>query len=111
ETISKRGLNRIEPVGGRDEQHLRQIEWQVEIMIGEGVVLLRIEYLEQRGGRVAPEIGPDLVDLVEQDNGISGFDAPQRLNDPTGHRSDVRSPMTANLRFIAQSPESKPREL
>ena len=43
----------------------------VEVVVAEGRVLLRIEHLEQRGSRVALEAAPELVDLVEHQHGIA----------------------------------------
>ena len=39
--------NRVQHVGRGDEHHLGQIEGHVEVMVGEGVVLFRVEHLEQ----------------------------------------------------------------
>ena len=58
-------------VGGADEEHLRQVERQIEIVIAEVVVLLGIEHLEQRRLRIAAEIGADLVDLVDHHHRIA----------------------------------------
>ena len=44
---------------------LREIERQIEIVIAERVVLLRIENLEQRRRRIAAIVVSELVDLVE----------------------------------------------
>ncbi len=41
--VAQRLRNRIEHVRGRDEQHLRQIKWNVEVVVPERRVLLRIE--------------------------------------------------------------------
>ncbi len=45
----KRLRNRVQHVGGADEHDLREIVFDVEIMIGEGVVELGIEHFHQRG--------------------------------------------------------------
>ena len=44
--VAQRRRNRIEHVGRGQEQHLGEIEGNIEIMIDEGVVLLGVEYLE-----------------------------------------------------------------
>ena len=61
----ERRRDRVEHVGGRDEEHLAEIERHLEVVVRERVVLLGIENLEQRRRRIAAEIGADLVDLVE----------------------------------------------
>ena len=60
----------VDHVGRGDEQHLGQVEVHLEVVVPEGVVLGRVEHLEQRRGRVAPEVGADLVHLVEQDDRV-----------------------------------------
>ena len=75
------GRNRIEHVRRRDEQHLRQIERHVEVVIAERVVLLRIEHLEQRRRRIAAEVGAELVDLVEDEHRVLRLGAAQPLDD------------------------------
>ena len=54
--VPERRRNRIEHVGGRDEEHLREIERHVEIVIAERVVLLRVEHFEQRRRGIAAEV-------------------------------------------------------
>ena len=61
----------VERVRGADEHHLRQVEVDLEVVVVEGVVLLRVEHLEQRRRGVAAEVGAELVDLVEQEHRIA----------------------------------------
>ena len=44
--VAQRVRDRVEDVGGRDEQHLRQIEGHVEVVVAERRVLFRIEHFE-----------------------------------------------------------------
>ena len=68
--VAQRGMDRVEPVGGRDEEDMRQVEGHVEVVVGESIVLLRIEDLKQRGGRVSAKIRADLVNFIKQDDRI-----------------------------------------
>jgi hypothetical protein len=56
-TIAERKRNATKRVRRGDEHHLGQVIVEIEVVIVEVVVLLRIEHLEQRGGRVAAEVG------------------------------------------------------
>jgi hypothetical protein len=49
----QRRRDRIELVRGADEQHLRQIDTQIEVVIEEIGVLLRVQRFEQRRRRIA----------------------------------------------------------
>ena len=60
----------VERIGGGDEHHLRQVVLDLDVVVGEGVVLLRIEHLEQRGRRIAAPVGAHLVDFVEQEERV-----------------------------------------
>ena len=82
--VAQRRRNRVEHVGGGDEQHLRQVERHVEVVVAEGVVLLGVEHLEQRRGRIAAEVGAELVDLVEHEHRVARLGAPHALDDWPG---------------------------
>ena len=103
--------HRIEHVRGRDEQHLRQVERHVEVVIAERVVLLGIEHLEQGRAGIAPEVGPELVDLVEDEHRVLRLRAPQPLDDLPRQRADVRAAMPADLGLVAHAAERDAHEL
>ncbi len=109
--VAQGGMNRLEPVCGGDEQHARQVERQIEIMVGERVVLRRVEHFEQRGRRIAAKIRADLVEFIQQNHRIAAFDAAQGLDDASGHRADVGAAMAANFRLVPHAAERDAREL
>ena len=65
--VQQRPRNGVEHVGRGDEHHLGQIEGQRQVVVGEVVVLLGVEHLEQGAGRIAAEVLAQLVDLVEHE--------------------------------------------
>jgi len=109
--IQERRRNRIEHIGRRDENHLRQIERHIQVMIGKRIVLLRIQHLEQRRGRIAAEITAELVDLVEHEHGVVGLRAPQALNDAARQSADVGPAMAADFRLVAHAAQRNAGEL
>src|SRR3546814_2863902 len=60
-------LRHVERVRRRHEHHVRQVVVDLQIVIVELGVLLRVQHLEQRRRRIATEILPKLVDLVQQE--------------------------------------------
>ena len=68
--VEQRAGNRIGQVGRRDEQHVRQIERDIQVVILKRVILRRVQHLEQRRRRITAPIGSQFVDLVEQDHWI-----------------------------------------
>ena len=109
--VAQRPGNRVEHVGGGDEQHLGQVERHVQVVIAEGVVLLRVEHLEQRRRRIAAEVGAELVDLVEDEDRVLRLGAAQPLDDLAGQRADVGAAVAADLGLVAHAAERDAHEL
>src|SRR5262245_44671139 len=80
-------------------------------MIGEELVLLRIEYFEQRGRGIAPEVGRKLVDLIEQDQRVNASRLLHCADDAARHRADVSAAVAPNLRFVAHASKTDPHEV
>ena len=108
--ILERRRDGVDHVRRGDEHDLRQVVLHVEVVIGECIVLLRIEYLEQRRRRISSEIHRHLVHFVEQEHRIDRSRLLHPLNDLAGERADVRPPMTADLGFIAHAAQRQPHE-
>ena len=109
--VHQRRRHRVQHVRRADEQHLRQIERHVEVVVAEGVVLLRIQRLQQRRSRIAAEVPAQLVHLVEHDHRVVGFRPADALDDLAGQRADVSSPMAANLRLVVHAAQRDALEL
>ena len=109
--VAQRRRDRIEQVAGGDEEHLRQVEGHLEVVVLEGVVLLRIEHLEQGRAGIATEVHADLVDLVEHEHGVVGAGGLDVLDDPAGQRADVGAPVAADLRLVVDAAQAHAHEL
>ena len=107
----KRSGNGLEHVGGGDEQHVAQIERLAEVVVAERRVLLRIEHLEQRRGRIALEARRELVDLIEHEHRVARAGLAQALDDVAGQRADVGAPVAADLRLVVHAAEARAHEL
>ena len=57
-------------IGGGDEKHVRKVVVDLKIMIVEGVVLFRVQNLQQRRGGVAAPVMAHLVHLVQQEQRV-----------------------------------------
>ena len=69
-------------------------------MVPEGVVLGRVEDLEQRRGRVAPVVGTQLVHLVEHDDRVHGPRFTQGPHQATGLRAHVGAAVPTDLGLV-----------
>ena len=98
-------------VGRGDEQHPRQVEVDLEVVVAERVVLRRVEHLEQRRRRVAPVVGADLVDLVEHDDRVHGPGLAQGAHQAARLGPHVGAAVAADLGLVAHAAQGDPDEL
>ena len=75
-------------------------------MVGEAVILLRVEHFQQRGRGVTPPVRADLVDLVQDDDRVAGLGVAQGADDPAGDGADVGAPVPADFRLIAHAAQT-----
>ena len=69
-TIQQRSGNSAVIIGRCQEQNFAEIKGHINIMIIKCGILLRIENLQQRGGRIAAIAAPQLVHLVKQNQRV-----------------------------------------
>ena len=75
------------------------------------MILLRVEDLEQGGGRVAAEVHRHLVDFVEQEDRVQRTGLLHHLNDLSRERPDIRPSMASDLCLVADAAKRQPDEL
>ena len=109
--VEQRPGDRLGLVRRRDEDHLGEVDLDVEVVVAERRVLSRVEHLEQGRRRVAAPVGADLVDLVEQDHRVHRLRVAERAHEPAREGADVRAPVAADLRLVADAAERHPHEL
>ena len=103
--VEERPRDVLDEVGGRDEQHLGEVERHAEVVVGEGVVLRRVEHLEQRRRRVALVRDAELVHLVEEEDGVRRAGLLHPLDDAARHGADVGAPVAADVGLVAHAAE------
>ena len=109
--VAQGGGNRVHDVGGADEDDVREVKGDAEVMVGEGVVLLGVEHFQEGGGRVAAEIGAELVDFVEHHDGVVGAGLAEFLDDAAGECADVGAAMAADVGFVAHAAQRDAHEV
>ena len=109
--VPQRARDLPEVVGGRDEEHVREVVRHVEEVVDEVAVLLRVEHLEQRRRWIAAVVRRELVDLVEQDDRVDRAGLLHGSDHAAGHRADVGAAVTANLGLVADAAETDADEL
>ena len=95
-------------VGGGDEQHLAQIERHFQVMVPEGVVLLRVQHLQHGGGGVAPEVVAHFVDFVQQNQRVPAAGLAHGFHDPAGHGAQIGFPVAPDIRLVPDAAQGNP---
>ena len=106
-TVLKRSGDIVQRVRRGDEEHLRQVVVDVEIVVVEGLVLLGVEYLQQGGRGIAPVIGAHLVDFIKAEQRVAGLGAFEGHDDLAGHGSHVGAPVASDFGFVAHPAEGQ----
>ena len=109
--VEQRPGDGVEHVGRGEEQHVRQVEVDLQVVVAERVVLRGVEDLEQRGRRVAPPVGADLVDLVQHHHRVLRPGVLQRPHDPPRQRADVGPAVPADLGLVVDAAQGDSNEL
>src|SRR5690606_30801600 len=105
-TVAQGGLDGVEHICRRHEHHVREVEWNTEIIVPESEILFGVEHFEESRAWVAAKIRADLVDLIEHNERVVGSCLLDRLNDASRHRPDVCASMAANFRFVMEPSEA-----
>src|SRR5690606_20165868 len=79
--------------------------------VPEGVVLGRVQHLQQARGGVAGAPDGELVPLVEEDPRVHRAGLPDGPDDPARHGADVRTPVAADLSLVANTAQRHPGEV
>lgn len=98
-------------VGGGDEEDRGEVEGDVEVVVGERVVLGWVEDLEERGGWIAAEVAAEFIDFVEEDDWVASAGAADFGDEAAGHGTDVGAAVAADVGFIANAAEADAREV
>ena len=109
--VEQRARDRLHDVGRRDEQHPRQVEVHLEVVVAERVVLRRVEHLEQGRRRVTPVVVAQLVHLVEHDDGIHGPGLAQGTHQAARLGPHVGAAVAADLGLVTHAAQGDPDEL
>jgi len=80
-------------------------------VVTEGVVLRRVEDLEQGRGGVAAEVRAELVHLVEHDDRVHGAGLAQGADQASGLGPDVGPAVATDLGLVADPTEGHAHEL
>ena len=98
-------------VGCRDKKDMREIKRDLQEMIPECGILFRIEHFEQGSCWIAPVIGTELVNFIQNDKRIARPRLRNGVDNPARHRPDIGLPVPADIRFVMHTAERNTHEL
>ena len=105
-TVAQGGMDGREVVGRSDEKDFREVVIQLDEVVVEGIILLRVKDFQKRSLRVAADIvAAHLVDFIKNKNWISRLHLAQILDDTAWHSADVSFPVAAQFRLVAHATE------
>ena len=93
------------------EHHIGQVVINFQVMVVEGRILLRVQDLQQRRGRVTPPVGAKLVDFIQQEQRIGRLGLLHALNHLAGHGTDIGPPVATDFRFVPDTAKRHPHEI
>ena len=102
-TVQQCRLYRIDAVSCRDEEDVRKVVVQIQIVIVEGAVLLRVESLEKCRRRIALEIGRKLVYLVQHDYRVRSACFLYAVQDTSRQRTDISLSVTSDFGLVVHT--------
>src|SRR3984893_9605368 len=108
--VAQRAGDSVEDVRRSDEHDPREVERYAQIIVAESRVLLRVEHLQERRGRVALDAAAELVDLVEHHHAIAAAGPADPLDDVPRQRPDIGAAMAANLGLVVHPAQADPHE-
>ena len=104
--VQKGRLYAGQAVGGRYKENLAEIVIQFQVVVKKGVVLFRIQDLQQSRRNIAAKILPDLVDFIQDHDGVGTarfFDA---LDNTTRHSANIGSAVTADGGLVVDTAQT-----
>ena len=102
-TVAQGRRNCLQGIGCGDKHHPGQVKSEIQVVITEVIVLLRVKHFQQGRGGIAAPVCADLINLVQHDHRVIGLHAAQRLYDASRHGADIGAAVTANLGLIANA--------
>ena len=109
--VQQRRRDGMQGIGRRNKQHIGKVELHIQVVIHKTVVLLGVQHLQQRRRGIAPEIRPQLVDLVQHKHRIVRPRPAQPLNNPSRQRAHVGTAVPTHLRLVPHAAQGNPHKL
>ena len=109
--VGQRRGDGVQGVGRGDEEDLRQVVGDLQVMVREGRVLLGVQHFEQRGRGVAAKVRAQFVDFVQHENGVDRAGALHGLQDAARQRAHIGAAMAPDFGLVPHAAQGHAHEL
>ena len=109
--VQQRSGDGVGGVCGGDKENFGKVKGELQEIVPEAAVLFPVQGLQQRGGGVAPVVGAQLVDLVQDHQGVAAFGLDHPVDDAAGHRADVGLSVATDLRLVMDAAQRDAHQL
>ena len=101
----------LECVGRGDEQDIRQVVLQLQVVVRERPVLFGIQDFQKRRPGIAVEVSGQLVHLVQEKDRVGGAAAAHPLDDPSGKGAHISAAVSPDFSLVPDTPQAHAHEL
>ena len=106
--VQQGARNGIQRVGRGDEQHAGKVERQIDIMVLEGHVLLRVQRFQQRGaGRRGNRL--PFLSTSSKSKGVRTFGRDNGADNFAGHGANIGAAVAANFGLVTHAAQRHAR--
>ena len=88
-----------------------EVERDLDIVVAEAGILRGIEHLQQGRRGIALVVAAELVDLVEQQQGVFALGLDEGRHDAAGHGANISLAMPPNVRLVPHAAQADAVEL
>ena len=110
-TIKQRPRNSGSVISRRYKENMGQVKRDLQKMIPESGILLRVQHFKQGCCRVTPIVGSEFVNFIEHNKRIARPCLYNGTDNPAGHGTDIGLPMSPDIRLIVHTAERNPHQL
>ena len=106
--VQQRSGNRVQRICRGNKHHIGQIKGNLQIVVPVGVILLRIQNLQQGGTGISAVVRTHFINFVQQQHRIGTSCLGHGRHNSAGHGTHIGFAMAPDVRFIMDAAQRNP---